>query len=152
MRLSDGQPTILLNPQGTCTHTTLQRSSLPPISNALLRNPIVTSQDSVNHGNSTQKPAWIPYVQLRNATKKIRSQDAAMLAHVAYIVSEAGVVFQLQVRAMCHSKLQHPFIGYVMDERLFLQRSTDDAFSKREAADRKAWGWWFSNVSQSESV
>lgn len=48
-------------------HTRPPRSSLPLTSNGFLRNPMVTSQDSVNHGNCTQKPVCIPYVQLRSA-------------------------------------------------------------------------------------
>lgn len=66
---------------------------------------MVTSQDSVNHGNSTQKPVCIPYEQLRNAANIIISQDAAMLAGVARVVNEAGVIFQVQARALWHTKL-----------------------------------------------
>lgn len=105
MRLPERWPTIRLYQQGTCTHTTLQRSSLPPISNGLLRNPMITSQDSVNHGNPTQKPVCIPYVQLRNAESIISSHDAAMLAHVPCVVNEAGVIFQIQVRPFWYIKL-----------------------------------------------
>lgn len=54
----------------------------------------------MNHGNSTQKPVCIPYVQLRNAKSIISSHDAAMLVHVARVVNAAGVIFQVKVRAL----------------------------------------------------
>ena len=127
MRLPDRRPTILLYPQGACTHTTLQRSSLPPISNGLLRNPVVTSQDSVYHGNSTQKPACIPYVQLRNAKSEICSHNAAMLAHVVCAVNEVGVIFQVQVRAPWCTRLLTSFrckARSVIQHRGHMRRST----------------------------
>lgn len=39
MTLPDRRPTMVLCPQGACTHTTLRRSSLPPFFNGLLRKP-----------------------------------------------------------------------------------------------------------------
>lgn len=39
MTLPDRRPTMVLCPQGACTHTTLRRSSLPPFSNGFLRKP-----------------------------------------------------------------------------------------------------------------
>lgn len=65
---------------------------------------MVTLQDSVNHGNSTQKSVCIRYVQLRNVKNIISSHNAAMLAHVACVVNEAGVIFQVQVRVLWHTK------------------------------------------------
>lgn len=56
----------------------------------------------MNHGNSTQKPVCIPDVQLRIAKSIISSHDAAMLAHTARVVNEAGVIFQVKVRAPWH--------------------------------------------------
>lgn len=48
---------------GTCTHTTLPRSSFP-VSTGLLRNLLVTSQNPAGHGNPTQRPACILAVRL----------------------------------------------------------------------------------------
>lgn len=66
---------------------------------------MVTSQDLVNHGNHTQKRVCIPYMELRNAENRISSHDAAILAHVTCVVNEAGVIFQVQVRAFWQTEI-----------------------------------------------
>lgn len=63
MALPDRPPTMVLCPQGACTHTTLRCFSLPPFFPVgFQENPAVTSHNSANHGNPTQKPACIPHV------------------------------------------------------------------------------------------
>lgn len=83
MTLPDRRPTMLLCPQGACTHTTLRRSSLPPFSNGLLRKPS-------SYITGFSEP-WQPHTKTGIAFSVFNCaeaesakgwHDAAMLVHV----------------------------------------------------------------------
>lgn len=117
MTLPDRQPTMVLYPQGTCTHTTLRRSSLLPFSNGLLRKPsgyitglsepwqphTKTSMHSL--GVSTHCWEW----------NKFTRRYYVGPCHVECVVNAAGVIFQVQVRAFFFVE-KNPLFRYTTNQ------------------------------------
>lgn len=64
-----------------------------------LENAAVTSHDSANHGNPTQKPACIPHNYLRKSRERNSLTWCCYVGpcHIEWVMNEAGVIFQLQV-------------------------------------------------------
>lgn len=107
MTLPDRQPTMVLYPQGTCTHTTLRRSSLLPFSNGFLRKPsgYITGfsepwqphTKTSMHSLGVSTHCWECY--------KFTRRYYVGPCHVECVVNAASVIFQAQVRALWLTKL-----------------------------------------------